>query len=443
MTEHEQGNVAHAGKSSQKVRAAVGSTIGATIENYDFLAYGTAAALYLGPAFFPSNDPLISTLSAFAALGVGFLMRPIGGILAGHLGDRIGRKPVLVGALILMGIGTFLIGILPTYETIGIAAPILLVLLRLIQGIGYGAEWGGAVLMAFEHAPVRRRGFYAAIPQIGVPAGLLLANLAFLSVTGIDNDWAWRIPFLFSAVLVIVGLWIRYGVSESPEFEEAKAKNELVKNPIREVIQRDGKTVLQAICLRLAETCGFYVVVTFMLTYLVQQNLASKETGLLAVVLASVIGLVSHPVFGALSDRIGRKPVYILGAAFIALFGLPLFLLVNTGSAMLIVLAMILAMVIGHDSLAGVQSSWFPELFHASKRTSGASLGYQGAAVVAGFVPFVATGLLAVWGWVGVSLLVVAVGLISLVAAFITPETAPMKMDAATDEQVPVKSTKG
>ncbi|WP_104193378.1 MFS transporter [Cryobacterium sp. Y82] len=413
--------------SSQKVRAATGSTIGAIIENYDFLAYGTAAALYLGPAFFPSNDPLVSTLSAFAALGVGFLMRPVGGIIAGHLGDRIGRKPVLVGALILMGIGTVLIGILPTYETIGVAAPILLVLLRLVQGIGYGAEWGGAVLMAFEHAPIRRRGFYAAIPQIGVPAGLLLANVAFLSVTGITDDWAWRIPFLFSAVLVFVGLWIRYGVNESPEFEQAKLNKQLVKNPVGEVLRRDGKTVLQAICLRLAETCGFYVVVTFLLTYLVQEDIATKETGLFGVVLASIIGLVSHPIYGALSDRFGRKTVYICGSAFTTLFAIPLFLLINTGNAVLIITAMVLALVLGHDSLAGVQSSWFPELFDTSKRTSGASLGYQGAAVIAGFVPFIATGLWALWGWVGVSVLIVIVGLISLIAALITPETAPVK----------------
>lgn len=420
--------------SRQKVRASVGSTIGATIENYDFLAYGTAAALYLGPAFFPSDDPLISTLSAFAALGVGFLMRPIGGIIAGHLGDRIGRKPVLVGALILMGIGTFLIGLLPTYETIGVLAPILLVLLRLIQGIGYGAEWGGAVLMAFEHAPIRRRGFYAAIPQIGVPAGLLLANLAFLAVVGVDNDWAWRVPFLFSAVLVIVGLFIRYGVNESPEFEEARRNKELVKNPVLDVLRRDGKTVLQAICLRLAETCGFYVVVTFLLTYVVSQEIASRETALLGVIIASVIGLISHPLFGALSDRVGRKTVYIAGSSFIILFAFPLFLLVNTGIASLIVIAMVLALVVGHDSLAGVQSSWFPELFHTSKRTSGASLGYQGAAVIAGFVPFIATALLASTGWVGVSILVIVVGTISLLAAIVTPETAPARVGAPLSE---------
>ena len=415
--------------SSQKVRAATGSTIGAIIENYDFLAYGTAAALYLGPAFFPSTDPLISTLSAFAALGVGFLMRPVGGIIAGHLGDRLGRKPVFVGALMLMGIGTFLIGLLPTYETIGIAAPILLVLLRLIQGIGYGAEWGGAILMTFEHAPVRRRGFYAAIPQIGVPAGLLLANLAFLAVIGVTNDWAWRVPFLLSAVLVFVGLWIRHGLSESPEFELAKSKKELVRNPIGEVLRRDGKTVLQAICLRLAETVGFYVVVTFLLTYVVQADIATKGIGLLGIVLASIIGLVSHPIYGALSDRFGRKTVYIFGSAFVTLFAFPMFLLINTGNAVLIIAAMILALVIGHDSLAGVQGSWFPELFHTSKRMSGASLGYQGAAVIAGFVPFIATGLWALWGWAGVSVLVVIVGLISLIAALITPETAPVKAE--------------
>ncbi len=420
--------------SSQKVRAAVGSTIGAAIENYDFLAYGTAAALYLGPAFFPATTPMLSTLSAFATLGVGFLMRPIGGILAGYLGDRIGRRPVLVGALILMGVGTFLIGCLPTYETVGILAPILLVTLRLIQGIGYGAEWGGAILMAYEHAPTNRKGFYAAIPQIGVPAGLLLANLAFLAVAGVHDEWAWRIPFLFSSVLVIIGLWIRYGVSESPEFEKAKEDNELVKNPVLSVLRHDWRNVLRAIGLRLAETCTFYIVVTFMITYVVSQNLAESGTALLGVVIASVIGLFSHPIAGAVSDRIGRRAVYLFGSGFVALFAVPMFLLVNTGTASVIVIALIVMMVLGHDPLAGVQSSWFPELFATSQRTSGASLGYQGAAVIAGFVPFTATALLVSTGWVGISLLLAGIGVLSFVVALFCKETAGRRVLTISEE---------
>jgi len=421
----------------QSRRAVVGSTIGTTIENYDFLAYGTAAALYLGPRFFPSDDRLFSTLAAFATLGVGFVMRPIGGVLAGHVGDRFGRKPVLVGALILMGVATVGVGLLPTYETVGVWAPVLLVTLRLLQGIGYGAEWGGAVLMAYEHAPRHRKGAFSSVPQIGVPAGLLLANLAFLAVAGVGDDVAWRVPFLLSSVLIVVGLVLRASLHESPEFAQAQAEGRLVqqRSPVLAVLREDWRTVLRAVALRLAETCGFYVTVTFLISYLTSAGITDRSTVLTGVVVASALGLVSHPLVGALSDRVGRRPVYLAGAAFTAAFAVPLFLLVNTGVAVLVVLGMTLFLVLGHDVLAAVQPAWFAELFATGKRTSGASLGYQGAAVVAGFVPFAATALTAAVGWVGVALLMVVIGLVSLAAARSTPETAPLVVGRAAQPE--------
>jgi MFS family permease len=228
--------------SPDKLKVAIGSAVGTTIENYDFLAYGTAAALYFGSAFFPGQDPLAATLLAFATLAVGFAMRPLGGLIGGYLGDKYGRKPVLVGALLVMGAATFLIGVLPTYQQVGVLAPILLVAIRIIQGLAFGAEWGGAIMMTFEHAPWRKRGQYTGIPQAGVPLGLLLANLVFLGTTGWNNEWSWRVPFLASSILIIAGIIIRMKVSESPEFEATKARGELVKNPLLTVVRRTGAT---------------------------------------------------------------------------------------------------------------------------------------------------------------------------------------------------------
>ncbi|RCV50419.1 MFS transporter [Marinitenerispora sediminis] len=409
--------------SPDKVRVALGSAVGTTIENYDFLAYGTAAALYFGPAFFPGDSPLFSTLAAFGTLGVGFAMRPIGGIIGGHLGDRIGRKPVLVGALLLMGFATVGIGLLPTYDQVGILAPILLVLLRLLQGIGFGAEWGGAILMTFEHAPRRRRGFYSAIPQAGVPLGLLLANVAFLLSAQLDSHLAWRVPFLLSAVLILAGFVIRMKVSESPEFEEAQQQDELVKSPVLEVLRKDWRTVLRAIALRLAETGGFYVTVTYLLSYLQENDLATRGVALTGIVLASLIGVFGTPLFGALSDRVGRRPVYLAGCVLTILYGVPLFLMMNTGDAVVIVIGFVIALAVAHDSLAGVQASWFSELFDTRTRTSGASLGYQGSAALSGFIPFIATALAAALGWMGVALLYSAVGLIGAIGVALTRDT--------------------
>src|SRR4051795_3054459 len=298
-----------------KKRVAIGTSVGATIETYDFIGFGTAAALYFNTVFFPASDPLSGTLLSFATLGIGFAVRPLGGIIGGYLGDRIGRKPVLVGSLLLMGIATVLIGCLPTYDQVGVWAGVLLVAVRVVQGLAFGAEWGGAILMCFEHAPWRKRGLYTGITQAGFPVGLLLANLAFLASVPLGGSWAWRVPFLLSAVLIAVGIVIRLKVEESPEFEELKAEGEVSKNPLKEVIRDDWRNILRAFCLRSAETAGYAVSVTFMLSYLVREELADRAVSLTALMVAAGLGIFATVFWGALTDRIGRRPVYLFGTA--------------------------------------------------------------------------------------------------------------------------------
>ncbi|KRE67470.1 MFS transporter [Arthrobacter sp. Soil736] len=409
--------------SPDKLKVAIGSAVGTTIENYDFLAYGTAAALYFGSAFFPGQDPLAATLLAFATLAVGFAMRPLGGLIGGYLGDKYGRKPVLVGALLVMGAATFMIGVLPTYQQVGVLAPILLVAIRIIQGLAFGAEWGGAIMMTFEHAPWRKRGQYTGIPQAGVPLGLLLANLVFLGTTGWNNEWSWRVPFLASSILIIAGIIIRMKVSESPEFEETKARGDLVKNPLLTVIKDDWRTILRVIGLRLAESGGFYVIVTYLLSYITTNKIVDRQTGLTGLVLAAALGVVATILWGRLTDRIGRRKLYIAGCAGIILFGFPLFLMVNTAVPFLIVLVYIIGLPVLHDMLAGAQGAWFSELFQANTRTSGASIGYQFSAAISGFIPLIAAATAAAWGWSGVSIVYIACGAIGLMAALSTRET--------------------
>jgi MFS family permease len=404
-------------------RVAVGSSIGATIETYDFIGFGTAAALYFNTVFFPANDPLSGTLLSFATLGVGFAVRPLGGIVGGYLGDRIGRKPVLVGSLLLMGVATVLIGALPTYEQVGVWAGVLLVAVRVIQGLAFGAEWGGAILMCFEHAPWRKRGLYTGITQAGFPVGLLLANLAFLVSAPLGDQWAWRVPFLLSAVLIVVGIVIRLKVEESPEFEELKEEGEISKNPLLEVLRSDWRNVLRAFCLRIAETAGYAVSVTFMLSYLVSEELAERSVSLTGLLVAAGLGIFATTGWGALTDRVGRRPVYLFGTAVTLLWGIPLFLLVNTGAAAWIVLTFVVSYTICQNSLAGVQGAWFSELFAAKTRTTGASLAYQLSAVVSGFTPLLATALYASVGWVGPAVLLSGYGLLGLLAALVTKET--------------------
>lgn len=404
-------------------RVAWGSTAGAVIESYDFIGFGTAAALYLGHAFFPNVSPVVGTLSSFATLGVGFIARPLGGVVGGHLGDRIGRKPVLVASLVVMGLATFAIGLLPTYQAAGVLAPILLVTVRIIQGIAYGAEWGGAILMTYEHAPWRRKGALTGIVQAGFPIGLLLANLVFLVSVNLSGDWAWRVPFLASLILVIVGLIVRAKVPESPVFEDVRDSGDLVKAPIVEVLRDDWRNVLRGIGLRIAETAGYAVAITYMISYLKSQKLASSGETILALCIASAIGIGATIGWGGLTDRIGRRPVYIWVTLFAAVWAIPMFLLVNTGALLAIVATVIVSYGVCQNALAGAQGAWFPELFQAATRSSGASLAYQISAMISGITPFVTT-LLFIWlGWLGPALLFLAYSVLGLVSALVTRET--------------------
>lgn len=422
--------------SPDKLRTAIGSAVGTTIENYDFLAYGTAAALYFNDVFFHADDPVVGVLIGFATFGIGFAMRPLGGVIGGYLGDKIGRKPVLVGALLLMGISTVLIGVLPTYQQVGLLAPLLLVLIRVIQGIAFGAEWGGAILMTFEHAPWKKRGRYTAIPQAGVPLGLLLANLVFLWSTNLDSELAWRLPFLLSAVLIVAGLIIRAKVSESPEFVDTKTAGLVVKNPLKEVFKNDWRTILRVIALRLAESGGFYVIVTYMLSYLTSgdEPITDRATALTGLVTAAALGLLTTILFGALTDRVGRKPVYLVGTIALMAFAFPMFLIVNTGVPYLIVFVYIIAMSIIHDALAGTQGAWFSELFNTNTRSSGASIGYQFSAAISGFIPLIATAVAVPLGWGGVAWVYLGCGLLGFIGTVLTRETWGAERRAEVDE---------
>lgn len=404
-------------------RVAVGSGVGAVIETYDFIGFGTAAALYFGNAFFPGGDPVTGTLAAFATLGVGFAARPLGGILGGHLGDKVGRKPVLVASLILMGLATFAIGLLPTYAQVGVLAPVLLVVVRIIQGLAFGAEWGGAILMSYEHAPWKKKGKFTGIVQAGFPVGLLLANLTFLFSVQLGGEWAWRVPFLASIVLVAVGLIIRSKVPESPVFEDVKESGTIVKSPIVQVVKEDWRNIMRGIGLRIAETAGYAVSVTYMISYLHSSELADKTQTLTALCIASAVGIFATAAWASLTDRIGRRPVYVASTAFAVLFGIPMFLMVNTGLFLFIIATIVISYAVCQNSLAGAQGAWFPELFQAKTRASGASLAYQISAMVSGFTPFITTLLFVSFGWIGPALLFSFYGAIGLWAALVTRET--------------------
>ena len=415
---------------------ATASLIGTTIEWYDFFLYGTAAALVFNRLFFPTFDPLAGTLAAFGTYAVGFVARPVGGIVIGHYGDRIGRKSMLVLTLVIMGIATFLIGLLPTYEQIGPWAAVALVVLRIAQGFGVGGEWGGAVLMAVEHAPPNRRGFYGSWPQIGVPAGLLLSTAVFSVFAGLPEDqflsWGWRVPFLLSILLVGVGLVIRMRILETPAFARIKEAAVEARQPILEVIRRYPKEVLLAMGARMAENGAFYIFSVFVLTYATQRVGLDQQIVLNGILLGAACELVAIPLFGALSDRVGRRPVYLFGAVVTALFAFPLFWMLDTGSTPIVWLALVIAFVFSHAAMYAPQAAFLAELFGTRVRYSGASLGAQLASVFAGgLAPFIATGLLqAGYGSGAVAMYVIGLAAVTIVAVLAASETSSTAIDS-------------
>ena len=419
-----------AGTERAKINSIVfASCFGTIIEWYDFLIYATAAALVFNKAFFPTFDPLAGTLAALGSYAVGFLARPLGGALFGHFGDRLGRKSMLVLTLFIMGVSTFCIGLLPTYASIGVLAPILLILLRVIQGIGLGGEWGGASLMVLEHAPSDKRGFYTSFVQIGFPIGLVLATFVFTLVTKLpEADFAaygWRIPFLLSIALLAVGTFVRSRVPETPVFEQLKLRDGLSKNPVIEAVGKNTGTFLIAVGLKLSEVSWVYLLTVFVVVYATTKLGLPKPLMLDAVLYAALLELVSLPLFGWLSDRIGRRPLYILGALFTIVFAFPLFWMLESKSTVLIFTAIMIAMNFGHGMMFGPESCYFPELFGPNVRYSGASFGFQvSAAIGGGFAPIMATAMVGYFGGTtGVSVMMIVLALFTLAAALAAPET--------------------
>ncbi|HZY56465.1 MAG TPA: MFS transporter, partial [Rubrobacteraceae bacterium] len=349
----------------------------------------------------------------------------------GHYGDRVGRKTMLVISLMMMGIATFLIGLLPTTETIGIWAPVLLVVLRMFQGLGVGGEWGGAVLLAVEHSPPERRGFYGSWPQMGVPAGLLLGNVALLPFASLLPQeqflaWGWRVPFLASIILIGVGLYVRLRIMESPAFRQVQESHTEAEMPIVDVVRYYPRNVILAMGMRIAENGIFYVLTVFVLDYVTRELGLSRGTALLGVIIAAAVGLFTTPFFGWLSDRVGRRPVYMFGAVFSLIFAFPFFMLLDTKTSVLIWLAVVLGIALGHDPMYGPQAAYFSELFGTRLRYSGASLGYQLASIVGGGIsPLIATSLLALWGghWLLIALYTAGLSVITIVATYLASET--------------------
>jgi MFS transporter, MHS family, shikimate and dehydroshikimate transport protein len=429
---------------TQSLRQVIAASfIGTTIEWYDFFLYGSAAALVFGQLFFPYADPLVGTLAAFGIYGVGFVARPVGGIIFGHYGDRVGRKTMLVISLMMMGIATVLIGLLPTSYTIGIWAPVLLVVLRMFQGLGVGGEWGGAVLLAVEHSPPERRGFYGSWPQMGVPAGLLLGNVALLPFASLLPQeqflaWGWRVPFLASIILIGVGLYVRLKIMESPAFRQVQESETQAEMPIVDVVRYYPRNVILAMGMRIAENGIFYVLTVFVLDYVTRELGLPRSTALLGVIIAAAVGLFTTPFFGWLSDRYGRRPVYMFGAVFSLIFAFPFFILLDTKTSVLIWLAVVLGIALGHDPMYGPQAAYFSELFGTRLRYSGASLGYQLASIVGGGIsPLIATSLLALGGghWLLIALYTAGLSVITIVATYLASETYQEDITADRPEE--------
>ena len=418
---------AAAGPSSLR-RVIVASFVGTTIEWYDFFLYGTAAALVFNRLFFPTLDPLAGTLSAYGTFAVGFVARPVGGAVFGHYGDRLGRKAMLVWSLVIMGTTTALIGVVPTYDRIGVWAPCLLVALRFIQGIGVGGEWGGAVLLAVEHAGGERRAYHGSWPQMGVPAGLLLSTAVFGGLSARLSEaaflsWGWRVPFLLSVVLIAVGLFVRLRILETPAFERVREEGTSSRLPLLDVFREHPREVLVGAGMRFAQNVIFYVYTVFVPGYGERSLGYPRSVMLGGVVLASLLGFVSIPFWSHLSDRIGRRPVYLTGAAVSLLAAYPAFRLIERDPR-LVWVVMVVAMNVGHDMMYGPMAAILSELFGTRVRYTGASLVYQLTSVFSGgLAPFIATLLMARHGSAAVAAYLIACCSLTLVATWMAPET--------------------
>ena len=422
------GELPEAEHRSQHRKAVIANTIGTTIEWYDFLLYSTVTPLVFGKLFFPHSDPLVGVLEAFAIYTVGFIARPIGAAIFGHYGDRIGRKATLIATLLITGLATFAVGLVPTYESIGIWGAVILTIIRFIQGIGVGGEWGGSVLLAMEWARTNKhRGFIASWPQLGGPAGLLLANIAVLVFSTISGDqflvWGWRIPFLLSIVMVGVGLYIRLGILETPAFQRIVAEQRVERVPVIEVLKRQPNEVILSALARTGEQAPAYIYLAFIFAYGTQVLHQSRDFLLSALITAGVISLFTIPIAGALSDRFGRKRIYLIGSVLTGIFGFVYFAMLGTMVPGWIFLAIVLSFV-PHDLMYGPQGALIAECFTPRLRYSGASIGYQLASITAGGpAPLIATALLAAFGSGYVIAAYIAIcAIVSIVATLFMPD---------------------
>lgn len=421
-------------------RVLIASLVGSSIEWFDYFLYGTVAGLVFNQLFFPAEDLTVGLLLSYASFALSFFIRPLGGIIFSHIGDRIGRKRTLVLTLSLMGGATAAMGLLPTYEMIGVMAPILLITLRLIQGIGLGGEWGGALLLAYEYAPKNRKGLFGSIPQMGVTIGLLLGTLVMSLMTLMPNpvflSWGWRIPFLLSALLVVFGLWIRKDIDETPEFKEVQKKGEVAKIPLLETLKTHWKEVLIAIGGKVVETAPFYIFGTFIISY-ATNNLGFESTKPLnAVTVATIVTTILIPIMGRFSDQVGRKPLYNWGAILMAVFAFPYFWLLELKTDLALYAATIIGLGIIWAPITAVLGTMFSEIFQSKVRYTGVSLGYQiGAALAGGTAPFIATLLLTTFNqsYVPVAIYIIFASLISLISVMFVREkkkTVAKKDDA-------------
>jgi len=416
--------------------AALSSVVGTSIEWYDFFLYGTASAIVFPEVFFPHSSSYSGTLESFATYAVGFAARPVGAAIFGHWGDRLGRKATLIVTLLMMGIASALVGVLPGAVTIGVWAPILLVVLRVLQGIAVGGEWSGSVLLSMEWGNQRRRGLMASWPQIGVPVGLLLGTgmmtAIALAAEGAFKAWAWRIPFLVSLVLVAIGLWIRLKVMETPLFSQLAARQAVAKVPVAEVIRGHWREVVLSAFLRMSEQAPFYLYTTFALTYIKTHLGLAQSLALGAVSVAAALELFLIPTFGNLSDRWGRRRVYVSGALLTAIVAFPAFALLNTKTAGLIIVAIVI-MAIGHSIQYGPQAAYIAESFPTRLGYAGSGMGYQLASLIAGGpAPLLATWMLPNFGWQAICVYIIACAVITLVAARLLPDRSKADLAAAT-----------